>query len=365
MGNRQQIQAIPGALRVTLEKAPGEYKTAIRQIRWGDGPIYVCGTRSCAALGLAAGYALEAFLGLPVVARPAEVLRNYTPSLLRPRPVLVMISAAGACAEAEELVRVLRRRASTLVLLTNTPDSSLAKLADQVLLVRAEGDGDVPAVVICLHAALNYLALEAARVLKRPEPQWDSLLREFEELPAQIDWVHTQLPVVVRAMAEELRRFPHGQIVGGGFYHFPARRAARRLRALAGLRAEGMEASEFSSELASLVRRDAAVLFLSGSRSKIKQLAHRSAAQVRGIGARVLSITDSNDRDLAEQSDLGLLIPALTEAAGCTLSLFLAEWLAAEAARAGKQPPVSSRGRADEEPPGKGPKAQEAEPHEG
>jgi glucosamine--fructose-6-phosphate aminotransferase (isomerizing) len=365
MGNRQQIQAIPGALRVTLEKARGEYETAIRRIRWGDGPIYVCGTGSCAALGRAAGYAIEAFLGLPVVARPAEVLQHYTPSLLRPRPVLLMISAAGECAEAEELVRVVRRRASTLVLLTNTPDSPLAKLADQVLLVRAEGDGDVPAVIICLHAALNFLALAAARVLKRPEPQWDSLAGEFEELPAQIDWVHTQLPVAVRAMAEELRRFPHLQIVGGGFYHFPAWHAARRLRALAGLRAEGMEAAEFSSELAGLVRSDAAVLFLSGSRSKIKQLAPRSAARVRGIGARVLSITDSNDRDLAEQSDLGLLIPASTEAAGCTLSLFLAEWLAAEAARVGKQPPVSSRGPAGEVPPGKSPKAQEAERQEG
>ena len=126
-----------------------------------------------------------------------------------------------------------------------------------------------------------------------------------------------------------------------------------------------MEAAEFSSELAGLVRRDAAVLFLSGSRSKIKQLAPRSAARVRGIGARVLSITDSNDRDLTEQSDLGLLIPASTEAAGCTLSLFLAEWLAAEAARVGKQPPVSSRGPAGEVPPGKSPKAQEAERQEG
>jgi glucosamine--fructose-6-phosphate aminotransferase (isomerizing) len=337
MGNRQQIQAIPDALRVTLEKARGEYGTAIRQIRWGDGPVYVCGTGSCTALGLAAGYGFETFLGLPVVARPAEVLQHYTPSLLRPRPVLVMIAAEGDGTEAEELVRVVRRHASTLVLLTNAPDSPLAKLADQVLLVRAEGDGDVPAVIICLHAALNYLAFEAARILKRPEPQWDSLASELEELPAQIDWVHTQLPVAVRAMAEELSRFSELQIVGGGFYHFPAWRAARRLRALAGLRAEGVEASEFSRELGSLVRRDAAVLFLSGSRSKLKQLAHHSAAQVRGIGARVLSITDSNDRDLAGRSDLGLLIPASAEAAGCTLSLFLAEWLAAEVARAEKQ----------------------------
>jgi glutamine---fructose-6-phosphate transaminase (isomerizing) len=340
MGSRQQIQDIPSALRVTLEKARTEYETAVRQVRWGDGPVYVSGTGSCAALGVAAGYAFEMFLGWPVVARPVEVLRSYALSLLRPRSVLVMISAGGEGAEAQELLRVARQRGSTLVVLTNAPDSSLAKIADQVLLVRAEGEGDVPSVTVCLHAALDYLALAAARLLKRHEAQWDSLEREFERLPAQVDWVLTQLPVVVRSMAAEVIRFPRLRIVGGGFLHFPACRAARRLRVLAGVPAEGMEASEFSSGLAG-VRRDEAVLFLSSSRSKINKLTHRSAAQARVSGARVLSITDSQDQELVEGSDFGILIPALMEAAGCTLTLSLVEWLAVEAARTVSQPPAS------------------------
>jgi glucosamine--fructose-6-phosphate aminotransferase (isomerizing) len=342
MGSRQQIQDIPSALRVTLEKARTEYETAVRQVRWGDGPVYVCGTGSCAALGVAAGYALEMFLGWPVVARPVEVLQGYALSLLRPRSVLVMISAGGEGPEAQELLRAARQRGATLVVLTNAPDSSLAKMADQVLLARAEGDGDVPSVTVCLHAALNYLALTAARLLKRHESQWDSLEREFERLPSQIDWVLTQLPIAVRSMAAEVMRFPHLRIVGGGFCHFPAWRAARRLRVLAGLPTEGIEASEFWSGLAG-VRRDDAVLFLSGSRSKIKNLIHRSAAQARMNGARVLSITDSQDRELAERSDLGILVPALMEAAACTLSLSLVEWLAVEAARTAKQPPAPSQ----------------------
>ncbi len=336
MGSRQQIQDIPNALRVTLEKARTEYETAVRQVRWGDGPVYVSGAGGCAALGMAAGYAFEMFLGWPVVARPVEVLQTYALSLLRPRSVLLMIGAAGEWPEALELLRVARQRGSTLVVLTNTPDSPLAKTADQVLLVRAEGEGDVPAVTVCFHAALNYLALAAARLLKRHESQWDSLERELERLPAQVDWVLTQLPVAVRSMAAELGGFLRLRIVGGGFYHFPAWRAARRLRVLAGLSAEGMEASDFSSGLAD-VRRDEAVLFLSGSRSKIHKLTHRSAAEARVKGARVLSITDNQDRELVERSDLGILIPALMEAAGCTLSLSLVEWLAVEAARAAKQ----------------------------
>ncbi len=63
MGNRQQIQEIPGALRMTLEKAHAEYGAVVRKVRWGDGPVYVCGAGDSAALGVAASYALEYFLG--------------------------------------------------------------------------------------------------------------------------------------------------------------------------------------------------------------------------------------------------------------------------------------------------------------
>jgi hypothetical protein len=52
----------------------------------------------------------------------------------------------------------------------------------------------------------------------------------------------------------------------------------------------------------------------------------------------VFSLTDSNDRELAEGSDLAILIPSLLEAPGSTLTVFMLEWLAWEAQRARPQP---------------------------
>jgi DNA-binding MurR/RpiR family transcriptional regulator len=287
-------------------------------------------------LGLAAGYAFELFLGWPVVARPVEVFQSYGLALLHPRSVLVMISAPGEWPEARELALSALERGCTLVALTNTPDSPLVNLADYVFLTRAEGDAESPAVTVCMHAALNFLAFEAMRVLKKPKPWWDLVEKEFDQLPDQLEWVFTQLSSVVRSVAAEVARLPRLRIVGGGFYHFPAWRAARRMRFLAGLPVEAVEASEFLSAHAHFARRDDAVLFLSGSHSKIKKLLHRCAAQARKNGARVLSLTDSNDRDLADVSDLGILVPALVEAPACTLTLFMLEWLATEALRAAK-----------------------------
>ena len=168
---------------MTLEKAQAEYGAVVRKIRWGEGPVYVCGTGDCAALGLAAGYVLEFFLGLPVVARPVEVFQSYGLSLLRPRSVLLMISAMGEWPDAQELALSALERGCTLVALANNPDSPLVNLADYVFLTPAEGDAESSAVTLCMHAALNFLAFEATRVLKKPKPWWDLVEKEFDQLP--------------------------------------------------------------------------------------------------------------------------------------------------------------------------------------
>ena len=337
MANRQQIQEIPGALRLTLEKAHAEYGPVVRKIRWGDGPIYVCGEGDCSGLGLAASYAFEYFVGWPVVARPVEVFQNYGLALLRQRSVLAMISARGEWPEAQEFAQRAHERGCTLVALANAPGSPLVKLADHVFLSRAEGDAQSSTVTVCMHAALNFLAFEAMRVLKKPQAWWDRVEEDFAQLPEKLEWVFTQLSAVVRSLAAEVARGPRLRIVGGGFYHYPAWQAARRLQFLAGLPAEVVEASDFSSGLAHFARRDDVILFLSGANSKMKKLLHQGAAQARANGARVLSLTDSNDRELVEGSDVGVLIPALHEAPACTLTMFMLEWLAMEVLRATKQ----------------------------
>ena len=183
MTNRQQIQAIPGALRMTLEKVRAEYGGVIRKVRWGEGPLFVCGAGQYAPLGLAAGYAFEAFPEWPVVAHSAETWRHYGLSLLHPRSVLAMISPAGEWPEAQELARSARSQGCTIVALTHAPDTPLAKLADHLFLIHADGEPESPAVGVSTFAALNELAFEAMRVLKKPKPWWEQMEQELEQLP--------------------------------------------------------------------------------------------------------------------------------------------------------------------------------------
>jgi DNA-binding MurR/RpiR family transcriptional regulator len=207
-------------------------------------------------------------------------------------------------------------------------------LADHLFLIHADGEPESPAVGVSTYAALNELAFEAMRVLKKPKPWWEQVERELEQLPEKLEWIFAQLPSVVRSMAAEVARLPRLAIVGAGFLHYPAVHAAQRLRALTKVQVAVLEAAEFMTAHAQFAKKGDTVLLLSGSQSKLKKLMHRCAAQARGNGARVLSLTDANDRELCDSSDLGLMIPSLHEAPASILAMFMLEWLAMEALRA-------------------------------
>ena len=248
--------------------------------------------------------------------------------------MLVMISPPGEWPEAQELARSARSRGCTIVALTHAPDTPLAKLADHLFLIHADGEPESPAVAVCTYAALNELAFAAMRVLKKPKPWWEQMERELGQLPEKMEWIFAQLPSVVRSMAAEVARLPRLTIVGAGFLHYPAVHAAQRLRALAKLQIAALEAAEFMNAHAQFARKGDTVLLLSGSQSKMKKSLHRCAAQARSNGARVLSLTDANDRELCDSSDLGMMVPSLHESPASILALFMLEWLSMEALRA-------------------------------
>ena len=341
METRQPIQAIPGVLRATLDVSRAEYAAVLRKVRWGEGPLYVCAEGSCAGLGLAAGYAFASFVGRPVIAHPPTVFQTYALPLLAPRSVLLFLSAGEDRPEALELAHTVRQRGGVVAVLTTNAASALAQTADHVFRATAEAPPDSPAATVALHAALSNLAFESARIAKRPEPHWEALEREFAELPEKLDWLFVQFAPLLRSLAAEIVPAPWLRVVAGGFFHFPAVRMALQLRSRAGVPAEAVDAAEFGSSISGKVAGQDVLLFLSGAQSKVKKVVHAAAAQCHIKGARVLALTDSNDRELAARADLGVLVPPFLEPAASTLALFLAEWLAVEVRRAQQGKPVS------------------------
>jgi glucosamine--fructose-6-phosphate aminotransferase (isomerizing) len=332
METRAKILEIPRLLRETLEKGVREYETLIRHVRWGEAPIYICGCGASLPMGMAGAYLFEWLAGWPVLARSAKVFEAYTLSTLRPRSVVVVISASGEDPEGLEVARIARSRGAALLALTRNPDGPLARACEAVFLTRDEGAEDSAAAAVCQLAALSSIALIAARVLKHSRAGLE-FEDELKRLPGQMEWSFTQLSDALRSLTQELRAMGRFWLVGGGLYHPMVVRGARRLSALGGIHGEGIEVSEFCSDPLLHLRRGDVAMFVSGSRLRIKREVHQAAAQIKLKGARLFALTDTNDRELVDRSEMAILVPPLSEVGGSILALALLELLASQGAR--------------------------------
>jgi glucosamine--fructose-6-phosphate aminotransferase (isomerizing) len=333
METRAKILEIPRLLRETLEKGVREYETLIHHVRWGEAPIYICGCGASLPVGMAAAYLFEWLAGWPVLARSAKVFEAYTLSTLRPRAVVVVISASGEDPEGLEVVRIARSRGAVLLALTRNPEGPLARACDGVFLTRDEGAEDSAAAAVCQLAALSSIALIAARVLKHSSAGLELVEDELKRLPEQLEWSFTQLSDALRALAQELRAMDWFWLVGGGLYHPVVVRAARRLSTSGGIHGVGIEVSEFCSDPLLHLRHGDVAMFVSGSRLRIKREVHQAAAQIKLKGARLITLTDTNDRELVDRSEMAILVPPLSEVGGSILALALLELLASQVAR--------------------------------
>jgi glutamine---fructose-6-phosphate transaminase (isomerizing) len=348
---KQEILDIPRSLRETLEKGRPEFEALVRATRWGDGPLFVVGSGPSYPAGLTAQYAFESLLGWPVVVRPASEFEAYALAVLRPRSVLLVISHSARSEETLEVARACRSRGAVVLVLTCDPESALAQAADGVFLLRA-GESVEPGVkmAVLAHATLGFIALSAARILKRHHPQLDALEQEFEKLPGQVDWVLNQLAGAAGALASEVSSCRRLSIIGAGFYHPVALQSSLMIKELLHVGAEGFGPSVYSYGPVAQVTREDVVAFVSGSRSRLKKEVHLAAARVKKAGAKIVSITDAGDRELSDRSDLAVLLPTLSEMVGATLSLVVFGQAACHRARsqqrsAGRSTPAAGRNR--------------------
>lgn len=332
MDVRQEIRDAPRVLKETLEKGRPEFEALIRRTRWGEGPVYIIGSGVSYHAALAGRLGFEELLGWPVVARRSAEFAAYSASLIRPRSVLLAISPSGESEETVAAARQARARGAVVLALSQNTASPLAEAADGVFQIRA-GEASAGSILsgLCLHAAAGYISVVAAQVLKRHHQKLDSLENEFHKLPEQAEWVLTQLSGAARSLAGEIKGLSRLAMVGGGFYYASALQAAAEMDRRAALHAEACEVSDGVDRGAFAKETQSAILFLSGSRCRLKKEIHAAAQRAKVAGLRAFAVTDANDRELSERAELAVLLPPVGEATGSTLALLFLQWLACQA----------------------------------
>lgn len=352
MDSRQAILDTPRALREMLEKGRPEYEAVIRRTRWGDGPLFIVGRGPSLFAGMTVGLGFESLVGWPVVVREATEFSAHALGVLRPRSVVLAISQSGESPETLEAARAAHSRGATVLAVTKAAQSTLAALADGIFLVGAGGEsGSDGTSSVCRHAALGYISLVAAQVLKRHHPQLATLETEFQRIPEHIEWVLTQLGDAVRPFAAELKRCEDITVAGGGFFHSIAAEWARQFSREMRIPVESPASFEDEFDCFRNPAAGRAIIFLSNSRCRLKRAVHKAAARAERAGIKSLTITDRDDRELQNHSSLAILLPTLHEMTGAVLTLALLAWVTYHAADERKsdarrpRPHSSSRSR--------------------
>jgi glucosamine 6-phosphate synthetase-like amidotransferase/phosphosugar isomerase protein len=327
-----ELRRFPQLLGEMLPRLRPAYESALRETRWGEGPVWVLASGSSLAAGLTARYAFEELLGWPTIVREPLPFLAYSLPALRTGSVVVIIDSSGECAQALEAAQAVRKRGAQVLALTSHEEGPLTRLAGQRFLLPATGSASEGALAgACLeHAVLSYVALVAARLFKRPGSTIEKIEKDWEGLPRHLEWIANQLGAAVASLATDLKSFAKVFLVGGGFYHPAAARAVALRERGSRPPAHGFDLAEFASMGFGALDPETAVVLLGGSRCRVKASLGELAGNIRKRRAGAFAVTDSNDRELIRNVGMTLLIPELAELPAAILVLALAGWMVRE-----------------------------------
>ena len=335
---RKEILDIPAALRQMCEEGRPLYDALVRRASWGERPVFVVAGGGAYPAGLTAAWAFESLLGMPAVVQRPDHFSAYTSRTLANRSLVIVLEAAGELEETLAAARKAKGRGATVWAVTPDSAGELASLADAAVNDYAAGVAvDSSRSIFCRHAAMVFLAVAAAKVLKAPSATLTAQEEELEKLAQEAEWVITRIPDAALALAREAAAFHTFYVTGGGAFYPVALQAAERLTRAAGHATRGLELTDFQQVLPGLTGSGSGVLYLSSSRCGLKTQVHNSASNARQNGRlKILAVTDRNDRQLSERADLAVLLPILTEAGAALLTLLLLEIAASDAVRASR-----------------------------
>lgn len=322
------IRELPGVFKAVSEQRD-EYDRVLRAARLAEGPLTLVAPQDSLPAARAAALALEMFLEWPARARECHQFLQYSLASARPRSTLVAISETGEDENITAAAATAIRQGVKTLAVTCNHESALARVASAVLPLPAR-EAKTLAGRLAARAALLEIAAAAARIFNPRSRLLNGI--DFDVLPGLIENMNVQLEDPIRAMAAQARGFQRLTIVGGGFYEPTAAEAAAVERNLAHtlVDAGAPDAAHAGAGECAIV--------LSGSQCRLKKQIHAAASRLASSGARVLAITDSNDRPLIAASHFAVLIPEIPEVAGSLLAQIVLERFFLESSHLPEQP---------------------------
>ena len=273
--------------------------------------IIACGTSLHAAM--IAKYIIESFTQIPVdVEASSEYI--YRKTVTDENTLVIGVSQSGETADTLTAIRQAKEKNSHIMIITNRPDSTMAREADSLIPVNAGIEVSVAATKSFMAQLISFylFAIYLAEVKNSMEPsELINLKSELLTLPTQIESVLNNQDDI-KSCARKFSSTKDFIYIARGINYPTALEGALKLKEISYINATGYPAGELKHGPIAMLDETMPVLaILIPGLVYDKILSNAEEAKARR--AKLIALTSSEDKSIYDLFDFVLSIPKISE----------------------------------------------------
>ena len=287
--------------------------------------IVACGTSLHAAM--VGKYIIEDFCGIPVDVEPASEF-IYRRTITDKNTLVIGVSQSGETADTITAVRQAKALGSHILIVTNRPDSTMAREADSLIPVNAGIEVSVAATKSYMAQVISFylLTIYMAEIKEMAADELKNLKHELIVLPQKIEEVLAHKDDI-QTCARKFANSKDFIFIARGINFPTALEGALKLKEISYINATGYTAGELKHGPIAMLDESMPVLsILMSGRVYEKILSNSEEAKARN--ARMIALTDSTDEKLNDLFESIIRIPKIDELVSPVLAIVPLQLLA-------------------------------------
>ncbi|MGM0499012.1 MAG: glutamine--fructose-6-phosphate transaminase (isomerizing) [Bacillota bacterium] len=272
--------------------------------------IVACGTAYHS--GALAKYLLEDKLRIPVEVEVASEYRYRNP-IVNDRTLMIVVSQSGETADTLAALRLARSKGASVLALTNSRDSSIARESDMVIYLKAGPEIAVASTKAYTNMVAAFYILLIDGMRQRVDIS-DEVVLEYTsdliKLPEMIRKLSQQSKEQIKSIANKYAQKENIFFIGRNTDYTLALEGALKLKEISYIHAEAYPAGELKHGTLALIEENVPVVAL-GSRANIFAKLFSNLKEVKARGAETLLITEENQKFEADSVDHLIELPVL------------------------------------------------------
>ncbi len=274
--------------------------------------IIACGTAYHS--GLIAKYMLEDLLNISVEVDVASEYR-YRNVPIKEDELVIAVSQSGETSDTLASLRKAKQKGAKVIAFTNSRGSSIAREADEMLLLKAGPEISVASTKAYLNMVVAFYMFSlflAKKQEKIEEKEYLEMSGDLIKLPDLLDQVIEESEKLMEDKAKQYAKSENAFFIGRHTDYTLALEGALKLKEISYIHAEAYPAGELKHGTLALIEEGVPVIAL-GTKESVFEKTLSNVTEVKARGADVTAIVYNGAEDIEEVVDHVIYIPEVNE----------------------------------------------------